>query len=80
LINAFDAIKGKKDVIELSVENITISQDRETLYGTIPAGKYVKIMVRDNGCGIPDEYLPKIFNFGDRLPCVRRAGSNTSIE
>ena len=28
----------------------------------ISPGKYVRILIRDNGCGIPEEILPKIFD------------------
>lgn len=47
-------------VINIDAENITSTDDKK---GLLPGpGKYVKISVHDNGIGIPDDHLQKIFD------------------
>jgi PAS domain S-box-containing protein len=57
VINAKQAmIDGGK--IKISAENITIKKGHEVL----KEGSYVKISVKDNGSGIPEEIQPQIFD------------------
>lgn len=58
LINAQQAIV-KEGIIAVSAENVTVGEG-EVLVSK--AGEYVKISVRDNGKGIPEKYLNKIFD------------------
>ena len=58
IINAEQAMLSG-GVIEVRAENITISSDN-TL--NLTAGKYVKITVKDEGDGIPEENLDKVFD------------------
>jgi signal transduction histidine kinase/FixJ family two-component response regulator len=57
LLNARQAVP-EGSVIEVRAENVVI--DEAVLL--ISAGKYVRILIRDNGCGIPAEILPQIFD------------------
>ena len=58
IINA-DQAMPEGGIIEVSAENIII---RETEPLPLPEGKYVKIIIRDKGCGIDEEYLSKVFD------------------
>jgi PAS domain S-box-containing protein len=57
LLNARQAV-AEGGVVEVRAENVAI--DEGVLF--ISAGKYIRILIRDNGCGIPAEILPKIFD------------------
>jgi PAS domain S-box-containing protein len=57
LLNARQAV-AERGVIEVRAENVMVEP------GLLPirAGKYVRISIRDYGCGIPATVLPKIFD------------------
>lgn len=57
LLNARQAL-AEGGVVEVRAENVAIEEG--VMF--IRAGKYVRIVIRDNGCGIPAEILPKIFD------------------
>jgi two-component system, cell cycle sensor histidine kinase and response regulator CckA len=61
LLNAYEAIpeeiKDKK--IEVFAQNITLSTDNPW---PLPEGEYVKVSVTDNGKGISEDLLEKIFD------------------
>jgi two-component system, cell cycle sensor histidine kinase and response regulator CckA len=58
VINA-DQSMPEGGVIRIRAENVLIS-----LKDALPlkAGKYVRISIKDMGCGIPESYIPKIFD------------------
>ncbi|MBL7177914.1 MAG: PAS domain S-box protein [Desulfobacteraceae bacterium] len=56
--NAVEAISGQ-GTIKVSCENVEIGE-KDGL--TLKAGKYVKISLKDQGYGIPEENLSKIFD------------------
>ena len=58
IINACQAMP-EGGVITIQAENATV-EDSDGL--PFPCGKYVRIDVRDRGCGIPKEYLKSIFD------------------
>lgn len=57
LLNARQAVQ-KGGVIEVRALNVVINEGMRP----IQAGKYVRVSVRDYGCGIPEEILPRIFD------------------
>ncbi len=61
LLNAHEATsdKGEDRKIRISGWDITLPGDNEW---SLPAGEYVKISVIDNGNGIPEDVLDKIFD------------------
>ncbi len=61
-INARDAVAQKGDgKIILSARLRTLHATLKTLLGELPAGDYVELSVTDNGCGITDENMNRIF-------------------
>lgn len=58
IINAEQAMP-EGGIIEIKGENIVIDENSSI---PLSAGRYVKIMIRDHGVGIPQEYLRKIFD------------------
>ncbi|HKN19739.1 MAG TPA: ATP-binding protein [Dissulfurispiraceae bacterium] len=58
VVNACDAMDGKGH-ITISAENAVVGADN----GTIRQGNYIKISIEDEGAGIEEELLPKIFDF-----------------
>lgn len=59
-MNARDAIGEKKGVLELILEE-TDGQVDNTVPKEVPPGRYVKLTVRDSGCGIKPELMEHIF-------------------
>ena len=58
IINANQAMPNG-GTIEVKVENVTVSNIDVT---TVQAGKYIKVSIKDQGIGIPQENLTKIFD------------------
>ncbi len=57
LMNAREAMPGG-GVVELRATNVNV----DCAYAQLPAGRYLMITVRDQGCGISLHMLPKIFD------------------
>ncbi|MBN1757534.1 MAG: PAS domain S-box protein [Chitinispirillaceae bacterium] len=58
VINAKQAMPDG-GTIELSVENVRLTEKHHPI---LPAGCYVKILIKDHGIGMPKEILTKIFD------------------
>ncbi len=58
LKNAVEAVNNKGS-IEIKVKNFRVPAKSSS---AVKRGNYVKITITDQGSGIPDEYLPKIFD------------------
>lgn len=78
LTNAFDAMKygGKVDV-NATLEQIV--EQRATILRPIPAGEYIRIDVEDNGEGIPQEILTKIFELFESTKGSKGSGIGLAI-
>ncbi|HBK69711.1 MAG TPA: hypothetical protein DEB05_00385 [Firmicutes bacterium] len=61
-VNLF--INAKEAMTEGGVIQVWLENDLERTIERFarPEGKYVRIVVKDTGSGIPDEYLPRLFN------------------
>ena len=59
-INARDAMPDGGE-LEIAAANLTLAEARPTGSGTLPAGDYVEIRVRDQGHGVPEEIQPHLF-------------------
>ncbi len=63
IVNAKDAIGNKQNgCITIDVQTVTIDKNLKRQYLLNTTGRYIKIDVGDNGCGMNNEVLPKIFD------------------
>ncbi|HEX2910603.1 MAG TPA: ATP-binding protein, partial [Chloroflexia bacterium] len=61
VLNAVQAMpEGGK--IEIGAGNVEIAESTHEVGLLLPAGKYVKLYIQDEGSGIEPEFLPKIFD------------------
>jgi len=58
MINAREAMP-EGGTVEIEAQNVVLEEAQGL---PLPAGKYVKISVKDRGCGIARELLPKVFD------------------
>jgi PAS domain S-box-containing protein len=58
VINAIQAMPTG-GAVTIRAENLTLKENQGV---PLPPGRYVKIKIRDQGIGIPADYLPKIFD------------------
>jgi CheY-like chemotaxis protein len=58
LLNAVEAMPAG-GIVQVRAENITMDSPYPL---PLQPGRYIKITIRDQGCGIPAEHLPKIFH------------------
>lgn len=75
VVNARDAMPTGGE-IRIETENVTLGQPLERDRATVPAGDYVMVRVIDEGCGIPPEKLPKIF---EPFYTTKRTGEGTGL-
>ncbi len=61
MLNSVQAMK-KGGTINISAENVDISDENQEWEVLLKEGKYVRIRVQDNGVGIPPELLSQIFD------------------
>ncbi|MDP2644710.1 MAG: ATP-binding protein, partial [Desulfobacterales bacterium] len=61
IINALEAMP-EGGIIKVFAENLVIKKEKEESGSRLPEGRYVKISIQDQGCGISKENLPKVFD------------------
>ncbi len=59
--NAFHAMRSGGGVLDVGLDRVTIKDGRPGVIGRLSAGQYVRLRVRDTGCGIPPEIMERIF-------------------
>ncbi|MBM9518509.1 ABC transporter substrate-binding protein [Desulforhopalus vacuolatus] len=60
--NASHAMQDSGGIMTVSLKDVLISDDSETFQGRLEKGKYVKMVVTDNGCGIDSDHINLIFD------------------
>jgi PAS domain S-box-containing protein len=74
--NAAHAIGDKSGLIEVKLDSPTITEEEILLYSEIPAGRYVRLRVSDNGCGMDSATLQRIY---DPFFSTKAAGKGTGL-
>jgi DNA-binding response OmpR family regulator len=59
--NGAHAMKDKRGILSIDLDNIEISPEDLPFYSNLKAGPYVKLTVSDTGHGIKDEFIKRIF-------------------
>ena len=63
LTNAWESLNGKPGSIEVTTSCVDIgSTESDDGYAGIRPGKYMRLEITDNGCGIREEDIPRIFD------------------
>jgi len=60
-VNAEQAISKNKGTLEVDLTKECYKEDRVFSFNTLKAGKYIKITIADNGCGIEKSITDRIF-------------------
>jgi len=75
VVNARDALDGQGE-IGIETRNIKLTSELRRDRAVVPAGDYVLVKVSDDGCGIPVEKLPKIF---EPFYTTKKTGEGTGL-
>ncbi len=62
LTNAFEALEAEQGEIDFSIHEVEITSEQECLHGKLEPGLYAKIKVSDNGLGVSEDRIDKIFD------------------
>src|SRR5215469_78425 len=63
IMNASEALEGRAGTIDISTSQIYLSQTTARNCGLdLPPGDYVRLLVKDTGCGVLEESRSKIFD------------------
>jgi len=60
--NASHAMGKKAGVLDVSISEVKFTPEPEDLYEEIEKGKYIKLTVKDTGCGMDKKVTKKIFD------------------
>ncbi|MFY0691283.1 MAG: response regulator [Paracoccaceae bacterium] len=75
VVNARDALDGGGEIY-IETRNLKLKSDLKRDRARVPRGDYVLVKVTDNGCGIPAEKLPKIF---EPFYTTKKTGEGTGL-
>lgn len=75
VVNARDAMPGGGD-IAIITDNLRLEEAMGIGRANLPPGDYVRVQVRDQGCGVPAEDLTKIF---EPFYTTKRTGEGTGL-
>ncbi|TWI34994.1 two-component system cell cycle sensor histidine kinase/response regulator CckA [Paracoccus sulfuroxidans] len=75
VVNARDAMPQGGN-ITIATDNISFADPTEIGRAILPAGEYVRVSVRDQGCGISPDILAKIF---EPFYTTKRTGEGTGL-
>ncbi|PIE56841.1 MAG: hypothetical protein CSA34_02455 [Desulfobulbus propionicus] len=60
--NAHQALaERKRGCIRVGLDEVVLDADSSTTISTLGPGRYARIQVEDNGCGMAPDFLPRIF-------------------
>src|SRR5690606_34746820 len=74
-VNARDAMPAGGD-IAIRTENLRLTEPLQRDRATLPVGDYVRIEVRDQGCGIDPAHVSKVF---EPFFTTKRVGEGTGL-
>ncbi len=74
--NAYHAMKKSGGVLEVTVHAVTLNQAEAAGKGDIEPGPYLKMEIRDTGCGISKDIMGKIF---DPYYTTKQLGEGTGL-
>jgi PAS domain S-box-containing protein len=78
--NSAHAIGDKSGLIEVNAEAVTVDAQESKAYGDVPPGRYVRIRVSDNGCGMDAATMQRIFDpFFTTKPTGKGTGLGLSV-
>lgn len=75
VVNARDALGGNGEIV-IETRNINLTSELKRDRAVVPAGDYVLVKVSDDGCGIPIDKLPKIF---EPFYTTKKTGDGTGL-
>ena len=61
VVNARDAMSRGGGVLTIATDNVVLGPDEARHHPDLGAGRYVRLVVRDTGVGIPDSVLAHVF-------------------
>jgi signal transduction histidine kinase len=75
-VNAQHAMEGRQGRLDITVDELMADEALCEHHADLRPGLYVRMAVRDNGCGIPREHLDRIF---DPFFTTKEVGKGTGL-
>jgi signal transduction histidine kinase/ligand-binding sensor domain-containing protein/ActR/RegA family two-component response regulator len=75
-INAQHAMEGRQGLLEVGLNDLLVDAALCLRHPDLKPGRYVRLVVKDNGCGIAPEILPRIF---DPFFTTKEVGKGTGL-
>ncbi len=74
--NAYQAMRETGGVLEISVDETAVDTVRAASHALLEEGDYIRVVVRDTGCGMTPETLERVF---DPYFTTKEAGEGTGL-